>query len=391
MEKNPRKHSIVAFIPLRGGSKSIPHKNIKNIAGKPLSFWVIETALKSSAVDKIFVSTDSEEIKQVVNQIKNDKLEIISRSKKSATDQAATELAMLEFAKNNKDFQDIILIQATSPLLTAKHLNEGVRKFKHNKYDSLLSVVRQKRFIWKENNNTACPINYNPLNRPRRQNFDGFMVENGAFYITSRENLLKSRCRISGKTGLYEMPEETFVELDSPMDWMIAETLLIHKKQRDIQNKIKKIKMAIFDVDGVFTDGSVYLDETGGESIKFSRIDGKGIEILRENKYILAVISSEESEIVRKRFQKLQIKEIHLGIHNKLNPYEKLKTTYKLNDEEICFCGDDIQDIPVLEKVGLSICPNNARYQVKQICDYVSDKTGGEDFVRSIAEILTTK
>ena len=295
MEKNPRKHSIVAFIPLRGGSKSIPHKNIKNIAGKPLSFWVIETALKSSAVDKIFVSTDSEEIKQVVNQIKNDKLEIISRSKKSATDQAATELAMLEFAKNNKDFQDIILIQATSPLLTAKHLNEGVRKFKHNKYDSLLSVVRQKRFIWKENNNTACPINYNPLNRPRRQNFDGFMVENGEFYISSSENLLKSRCRISGKTGLYEMPEETFVELDSPMDWMIAETLLIHKKQRDIQNKIKKIKMAIFDVDGVFTDGSVYLDETGGESIKFSRIDGKGIEILRENKYILSA-SSENLE-----------------------------------------------------------------------------------------------
>lgn len=378
----------IAFVPLRGGSKSIPEKNIKEISGKPLAFWSIEAALKCSLIDKVFVSTDSKKIRETIFQIKNNKLKVVARSKKTATDNASTESAMLEFARKRNDFQHIVLIQATSPLLTSKDLTGGINKFFRGKYDSLLSVTRQKRFLWKKKDNTAKPLNYNPLRRPRRQELNGFLVENGAFYITFRKNLLKSKCRLSGRVGYYEMPEETYYEVDEPSDWLIVENLLLQRKNKTIKEKVKNIKMAIFDVDGVFTDGSVYLDKNGKETLRFSRIDGKGIELLRKKGYILAVISSEESEIARKRMRKLQIKEVHLGIKDKLTQYKKLKEKYNLKDEEICFCGDDIQDIPVLKKASLSCCPLNALDEVKNVCNFVSRLQEGKGFVRDVADRL---
>jgi len=234
-----QKPRIIAFIPLRGGSQRIPLKNIKKIAGKPLAYWVIESALDCSLIDEVVVSTDSDKIRQVIEEIKNNKLRIIERSPETATNTASTESAMLEFALNNKDFDYIVLIQATSPLLTSCHLEEGIQKYFRDKYDSLLSVVRQKRFIWEEKGKRVKPINYNPYHRPRMQEFEGFLVENGAFYITSRQRLLKTKCRISGKIGLYEMSEETYFELDESSDWIIIENLLKQKKKNEKRN-IKK-------------------------------------------------------------------------------------------------------------------------------------------------------
>lgn len=227
MDKN------VAFIPVRGGSKSIPLKNIKVIAGKPLVYWTIESAVNCKDIDKVYISTDSDKIKDVVQKydgINKEKIEVISRSSETASDTASTESAMLEFAEKY-EFQNIILIQATSPLLSTETLQEGIDKLKD--FDSIISLVEQKRFYWKRNeDNSVEPTNYNYLNRPRRQEFDGNLVENGAFYITSRERLLETKCRISGKIGGCIMPEETYFEIDEPSDWIIIENLLINRKNR---------------------------------------------------------------------------------------------------------------------------------------------------------------
>jgi len=225
------KTKTVAFIPLRGGSKRIPLKNIKKLAGKPLAYWGGEAALKCPLIDKVIVSTDSAIIKNKVGQIKSSKLEIIGRSPETATDTASTESAMLEFADSDNGFEHIVLIQATSPLLEAGHLKEGIKKYFKGKYDSLLSVVRQRRFLWEEKDGRAKPLNYNPLKRKRMQELEGFLVENGAFYVTSREKLLKTRCRLSGKMGVYEMPEYTYFELDDPADWIITEKFLKDRKE----------------------------------------------------------------------------------------------------------------------------------------------------------------
>lgn len=217
---------IVAFIPARSGSKSIPLKNIKIIAGKPLIYWSIAAAENCINIDKIYVSTDSEEIKAIVESFNFTKVIVIERSADTASDTASTESAMLEFA-NKHVFDHIVLVQATSPLTTSEDLNNAINKYFSNNYDSLFSAVRQKRFIWEiDDYGLARPKNYDYNNRPKRQEFSGFLVENGAFYICSRENLLKYKNRLCGKIGVYEMDGSSYFETDEKEDWTIVEEFL---------------------------------------------------------------------------------------------------------------------------------------------------------------------
>lgn len=219
---------MVAFIPVRGGSKSIPLKNIRDFCGKPLVYWTAKAASDCDYIDRVYICTDSEKIKEVVHSIALPKVDVIGRNPHTATDIASTESAMLDFAYQY-EFKNIVLIQATSPLLEKNDLNGACRKYIEGDYDSILSVVRQKRFIWKDNNDEVLPMNYQPRKRPRRQDMNGYLVENGALYITSKEALLRTECRISGKIGAYEMPEKSYFEIDEPSDWNIMEML---KKNR---------------------------------------------------------------------------------------------------------------------------------------------------------------
>lgn len=216
--------NMVAFIPVRGGSKSIPFKNIKEFCGKPLIYWTAKAANDCDYIDKVYICTDSERIKRVAIALDLPKVEVIGRSSQTATDTASTESAMLDFA-NMHAFKDLILIQATSPLLEKSDLDGACRKYLEGRHDSLLSVVRQKRFIWKTNKDAVSPVNYQPSKRPRRQDMEGYLVENGAFYITGREALLETGSRLSGKIGAYEMSEKTYFEIDEPSDWIIMEQL----------------------------------------------------------------------------------------------------------------------------------------------------------------------
>lgn len=223
----------IAFIPVRGGSKSIKLKNIKLLNNRPLIYWSLDAADSCKEIDKIIVSTDSDEIRECVELYDSNKIEIFNRSKESATDTATTESAMLEYSERY-EFENIILIQATSPMLTSNDLKCGIKKFNEKGIDSVLSVVRQKRFIWKKEDEKYIPQNYDYNKRPRRQEFNGFLVENGAFYITSRENLLKSKCRVSGNISCVEMSEESYFEIDEISDWIIVEELLKNKVNKTI-------------------------------------------------------------------------------------------------------------------------------------------------------------
>ncbi len=212
---------ILALVPLRGGSKSIKNKNIKNMAGKPLCEWVLLSSLKSKLINDTFVSTDSNQIKEIVSNI-SDQIRVIDRPDEYAKDESTTESVIQHF-QSIIDFDYLVIIQATSPLLQSKHLDEALDYFFEKEYDSLLSVVRTKRFFW---DSDGVAINYDPNKRPRRQDFEGIFMENGAFYITSKEAFIKSGSRLSGRIGLYEMPDKTGLEVDEPLDWEIIEKQL---------------------------------------------------------------------------------------------------------------------------------------------------------------------
>lgn len=211
------------LIPARGGSKSIPLKNIVEVNGKPLIWWTLKAA-NDSIIDEIFVSTDSNEIRNVVEGFNFEKVKVIDRSPETSTDEASTESVMSEFYDNYKP-DNFILIQATSPLLKTEHINEAIDEFITNDYDSLLTLVRNYQFLWTVNK-WLCAPNYNINKRPRRQDYDGYMVENGAFYITTGEAFNRSKCRLSGVIGHYEMPSYTLYEIDEEYDIEIISKLL---------------------------------------------------------------------------------------------------------------------------------------------------------------------
>jgi CMP-N-acetylneuraminic acid synthetase len=215
----------IAFIPARCGSESIPFKNIKYFCGKPLIYWNLTALQDSENIDKVFVATDCDKIKTVVDSFNFSKVEVYDRDSENANDIASTESVMLEFIEKYS-FQDddlFILVQATSPLTQTKDFDEALQTLKNSKADSLLSCVRQKRFYWSDD---AIPLNYDFNNRPRRQDFNGVLMENGAFYINSIANIKKNKNRLSGEVEIYEMPEYTAVEIDEDSDWIIAEQLM---------------------------------------------------------------------------------------------------------------------------------------------------------------------
>ena len=221
------KDKFTALIPLRGGSKSIPDKNIKLFMGKPLCYWVLRAACSSSQIDSVWVSTDSQTIRETVRGF-NLSINVLDRPLELASDTASTESVMLHFAKEI-DITNLVTIQATSPLLSSDDLDTAIKDFMARGLDSLFSSVRSKRFFWNEE--SISPLNYDYLRRPRRQDFNGLLMENGSFYITRKNILLDTECRLGGKIGFYEMSEEHSLEIDEPMDWTILEAIAKNKNE----------------------------------------------------------------------------------------------------------------------------------------------------------------
>ncbi len=211
----------IAVMPLRGGSKSIPGKNIKSLAGKPLCAWSLEAAFASGIFDRLIVSTDSKEIANVVRSL-GIPLDVIMRPTEFATDTATTESVMMH-AASQLTFDVMATIQATSPLTRAEDFVAAYEIFKREAADSLLTCVRTKRFFW---SNEGVPMNYDPLKRPMRQQFQGTLMENGAFYFTKRQILEKYKCRLGGKISIYEFPEDMAIEIDEPADWEHVERII---------------------------------------------------------------------------------------------------------------------------------------------------------------------
>lgn len=149
-----------------------------------------------------------------------------------------------------------------------------------------------------------------------------------------------------------------------------------------------EIKLFAMDVDGVLTDGGMYYSEQGEVLKKFNTRDGMGIELLRKNGIIPAIITQEESKIVLKRAEKLKVEEVHVGIGDKLQLMKELAQKYKLTLNEVAYIGDDINDLAVLREVGLSFAPSDAMPEVKQIVHQVLTRKGGAGAVREAVYLI---
>lgn len=380
---------VIAFIPVRGGSKSIPLKNIKPLCGKPLVCWNIEALEACPLVDEVIVATDSDEIWKTVEGRDYKKTKLYRRSAENACDTASTESVMLEYIKyaNLPENDVFMLVQATSPLTESVHFTEALQKYATGEYDSMLTCVRNYRFFWNEDGSS---MNYDYMNRPRRQNFSGMLMENGAFYINTVGKILSNGNRLGGKIGIYEMPEYTATEIDEPDDWMILEKLM-RKYKSDFQKPADKptIKLFVSDIDGTLTDGGMYYSEKGDELKKFNTRDGMGFGMLREAGIKTAIVTSEDRELNRRRAEKMKIDYLVQGKRDggKLAAVLEIVKKMGISLENVAYIGDDINCVELLSSVGYAACPVDACVKVKEIPGInVLTKRGGEGCVREFVD-----
>ena len=210
---------IVSVILARGGSKGIPNKNIIDIKGKPLIEYSIQASL-ASQISETWVSTDCLQIKDVSQRCG---AKVLDRPTELATDISSSEDALLHFS-DNIDFDILVFLQPTSPLLLAKDINMGINLLLEGEHDSVFSVYREHWIPrWSLN---MQPKHWDINKRPMRQEVEELLVENGAFYISTRKQLLNSRLRYGNKIGYIEMPLYRSFQIDTIEDLELIKKLL---------------------------------------------------------------------------------------------------------------------------------------------------------------------
>lgn len=380
---------LIAFIPARCGSKSITMKNIRPFCGRPLIYWNLEALQHARGVDRVVVATDCQEIENTVQGFGFSKVEIYRRDPENAQDHSSTESVMLEYIRRENLADEVLfmLVQLTSPMTVAAHFDGGLAHFREQQADSLLSAVRNKRFYWTEDGES---INYDYRARPRRQDFPGQMLENGAFYITTVKAIQQTQNRLSGKIAVYEMPEYTAIELDEPIDWLIGEKLMEHYRLKPTtEPDFSQVRLVVSDVDGVMTDGSMYYTENGDEIKRFHTYDGMAFNLMKAKGIKTALITSEDTAMVSNRARKLKIDYLYQGRRHggKLSAIEDICGKEGIGLENVAYIGDDINCREALSAVGFSFCPANALPDIKSLPNIIQlHRKGGEGVVREMYE-----
>ncbi len=152
------------------------------------------------------------------------------------------------------------------------------------------------------------------------------------------------------------------------------------------KEKFKNIKAFVFDVDGVFTDGSVYLLPGGNMSRVMNVLDGYAVVKALKNKYLIGVITGGNDEMVKHRINYLGIEDYYAKSHDKMADFEDFKKKHHLKNEEILTMGDDIPDLHIMKNSAIAACPENAVPEIKEIADYISTVKGGSGAVRDVIE-----
>ncbi|RMF99485.1 MAG: 3-deoxy-manno-octulosonate-8-phosphatase KdsC [Nitrospirae bacterium] len=155
-----------------------------------------------------------------------------------------------------------------------------------------------------------------------------------------------------------------------------------------IRTAASKVKLLILDVDGVLTDGRIILDNEGNEFKAFHVRDGHGIKLLVRNGVEVAIITGRRSRVVQRRAEELGIKDVYQKCFDKVVAYNDLKSKHALTDEEICYVGDDIVDIPVMRRVGFPVAVSDADPEISRHAIMVTSCGGGRGAVREVAEVI---
>ncbi len=380
---------ILCIIPARGGSKRIPHKNTILLAGKPLLAHSIEHAKNAQLVSRVIVSTDDEAISQIAQSYC---AEVVKRPEELATDQASSESALLhtldEVEKESCHPKLIVFLQCTSPIRSPKDIDQAIQKLKAERADSLFSVCRNDRFLWRKNAGQIQSLNYDYRKRHRDQEHPEEYRENGSIYVFKPELLRKDKNRLGGKIAVYEMDYWSSFQVDSPEHLELCDWILTRKKKANPFNpNFKKPKLIVSDFDGVFTNNKVLVSQDGVESVLCDRSDSWGLSAFRKLDIPFVVLSTESNEVVGTRCKKLQIP-CYQNSKNKLDTLKKIASDLQLNLKEILYIGNDTNDLECFRQVGFGVAVADAHPEILAQAKLVLSCKGGEGAIRELCDSL---
>ena len=377
----------ILIIPVRGGSKGIPYKNLKTVNGITLVERAIRTSLRAK-IDEIIVSTDSEEIKNIVKKYPTIKIQ--NRSNETSGDTASTESVILEVIKDlGADWpknSSIGFYQVTSPFVESKTINECFEKA--DKGEVGFSAKEFHYFVW-EQKEKWIPINHPNDFRPRRQDLNKKIIETGAIYAFPLLNFLEKKYRFCANPNPVLVEEKTAMEIDSIDELKLANLLAT---QYEISNfddfsGIKLPKIIFTDFDGCLTDDKVKVNMFGKETVKANRKDGLAVKRLRKLGIEVVISTSETNKVVDIRAKKMKV-ELLKGLENKVEAISKYLNEKSLNWSDVWYLGNDINDLGAIEKAELSLCPLDAAIEVFEKAKVVLSRRGGEGLLSEIASRL---
>tara|TARA_B100002052_G_C15679688_1_gene505594 strand:- start:43 stop:759 length:717 start_codon:yes stop_codon:yes gene_type:complete len=209
---------FVVIILARGGSKGIKNKNLTKVNGKPLIYWTLKSCLNSKKIKSFWVSSDS---KKILKYAKENRSNIIQRPKNLSTNTSTSESgwahAINTLEKRNIKFDNVVVLQATSPVRRKNEIDIAISNFVKKKFDSMLSVYKSHVFFWKRRKKNL-KASYNFKKRPLRQNLDDQYIENGSLYIFKKQKFKKIKNRLFGRIGLHIMSRNHSFEIDEKED-----------------------------------------------------------------------------------------------------------------------------------------------------------------------------
>lgn len=221
------KPKILAIIPARGGSKGVPGKNVKELAGKPLITWTIEAARHSKYIDRLILSSEDSEIIEIAKQYGCDVP--FTRPIELAQDDTPTMDVIMHVIEQCEDFDYIVLLQPTSPLRTTEDIDGCIQKLIENKADFCVSVTEAAKspyWMYTMKDDRMYPLMQQEQMKTRRQELPVVYALNGAVYVAKTDALLIEKSFLNERTIGYTMPQEKSFDIDTITDFKICEYLL---------------------------------------------------------------------------------------------------------------------------------------------------------------------
>lgn len=380
---------VAAVILARGGSKGIPLKNIKMLAGVPLIGWVLRAAVDSGVFDSVWVSTDHDKIEEVA---KAWGAQVHRRSPKVSRDSSSSIEAIQEFLDAHEEVDIVCNIQATSPCLHPDHVKKAVEKITVQGYDSVFAVVRRHQFRWKEVNEASgeqtAALNLDPAKRPRRQDWAGELYENGSFYFAKRDLIVNGGLLQGGKISYYEMEPKYSVDIDVDIDWPVAEQRVLSYGYFGKETP-EVVRLMFCNVSGCLTDGKISISASGEEMVSVNTRDATGLSMLQKEQVEVILLTSEEDPIdltlLQKIADRMKCKIEKVG-KEPLNDLQQIVKDKKLDWKDVAFMGFDHADVKCLNLAGLSAVPGDAPDVASKAAKHICQCSGGSGAVREFVE-----